>query len=109
MRPRERANWWAKRPFTQVWPLFAGPSIAGLIDTIRPSARWASSRQPTPQYPHVVVVVASTPSLTFSVGGRQLDQGAFRDRIRWAGVGAGAARHAGRLHEPGVESGGDAG
>ena len=63
-RSRERANWCAKRPLTQVWPLLAGPSIAGLIDTIRPSARWASSRQPTPQYPHVVVVVASKRSLT---------------------------------------------
>ncbi len=48
-RSRERENWCAKRPFTQVCPLFAGPSIAGLIDMIRPPTRWASKRQPTPQ------------------------------------------------------------
>ncbi len=48
-RSRERENWWAKRPLTQVCPLLAGPSSAGLIDAMRPSARCASSRQPTPQ------------------------------------------------------------
>ena len=48
-RSRERVNWWAKRPLTQVWPLFAGPSSAGLIDAILPSRTCVSSRQPTPQ------------------------------------------------------------
>ena len=48
-RSRERENWWAKRPLTQVWPLLAGPSIAGLIEMMRPPTRWASSLQPTPQ------------------------------------------------------------
>ncbi len=48
-RSRERANWCAKRPLTQVWPLLAGPSMAGLIEAIRPSERCASSLHPTPQ------------------------------------------------------------
>ena len=48
-RSRERENWWAKRPFRQVCPRFAGPSAAGLIDTTRSARVCASRRQPTPQ------------------------------------------------------------
>jgi hypothetical protein len=55
-RSREREKRWAKRPLRQVWPLFAGPSAAGEIDTTVPSIAWVSRRQPTPQYPQVVVV-----------------------------------------------------
>ena len=48
-RLRWRENWCAKRPFRQVWPTFAGPSSAGLIEAIRPPRVCASRRQPTPQ------------------------------------------------------------
>ena len=58
-RSRRFENWWAKRPLRQVWPSLAGPSSAGLIETTLPSATCASRRQPTPQYPHVVVTSES--------------------------------------------------
>ncbi len=48
-RSRLRENPCAKRPFRHVWPLFAGPSSAGAIETTRPSTACASRRQPTPQ------------------------------------------------------------
>ncbi len=48
-RSRERVNWWANRPFRHVWPSFAGPSSAGLIEAILPPRLCASKRQPTPQ------------------------------------------------------------
>lgn len=48
-RSRERVNWCAKRPFTQVWPLLAGPSAAGETATTWSPTACASRRQPTPQ------------------------------------------------------------
>src|ERR1700753_1003490 len=54
--------------------------MAGEIDWIRPPMTWASRRQPTPQYPHVVVTVRSKRSLFIA---HHLSVVSFEGSRRW--------------------------